>query len=99
MTPTNSTSTAKQRNSPLPYLFGGLGLMLLLITVALAMLACSFRKRSLDSPDSHLQEEISAKSIRPLPDAEPRIDMVVIMAGNNRPTYLATPVISDFEQV
>ncbi|GLT62013.1 hypothetical protein SLA2020_346810 [Shorea laevis] len=96
MTPTNSTSTTKQWNSPLPYLYGGLGLMLLLITV---MLACSIRKRSLDSPDSHLQDEISAKSIHPLPDAEPRIDTVVIMAGNNKPTYLATPVISDFEQV
>lgn len=87
----NSTSTISSTHiwsSPIPYLFGGLGLMLLLIAVALVILACSYRKRS-----SLTQAEAYSGPVKPaiqLLDMEPRI--VVIMAGDEKPSFIATPV-------
>ncbi|KAL1322934.1 hypothetical protein HN51_067943 [Arachis hypogaea] len=103
----NSTTSADSINdfrnfhSPTPYLFGGLALMLLLIAISLLILACSFRKRysssSNNSSASGGDEEnnnnnnnnISTKIVM---DLEPNI--VVIMAGETNPTYLAKPIIS-----
>ncbi|XP_044468956.1 protein GLUTAMINE DUMPER 4-like [Mangifera indica] len=76
--------------SPIPYLFGGLGCVLLLIASALIFLACSYRK-SFDSGDDHDQENPPSLPLKPL-DPEPKI--VVIMAGDDKPTHLATPAIS-----
>lgn len=75
--------------SPIPYLFGGLAVMLLLIGVALVILACSHRKRSSTSPS---QGEDDHKSALPTVDAEPKI--VVIMPGDDKPTYIATQLIT-----
>lgn len=65
--------------------------MLLLITVALVLLFCSYRKRSYAGTVPS-DEEKPPKPINVLVDAEPKI--VVIMAGDDKPTYLATPATS-----
>lgn len=77
--------------SPVPYLFGGLAAMLALIGVALVILACSHLKRSSTSPTDHSEDDL--KSPLPAVDhAEPKI--VVIMPGDDKPTYIATPFTS-----
>ncbi|KAL3526659.1 hypothetical protein ACH5RR_011315 [Cinchona calisaya] len=101
----NSTSTTVNRwnNSPLPYLFGGLAVMLGLIAVALITLACSYRKYPGFQPSSETENDIDDQEDKPPRAAlemEPRI--VVIMAGDQNPTYLAkptTPVIRQLDQV
>ncbi|XVF81856.1 hypothetical protein PTKIN_Ptkin15bG0189200 [Pterospermum kingtungense] len=78
-------------NSPIPYLFGGLALMLGLIAMALVILACSFKKTPSNSSDEADQEK-PAKQVTMQLEMEPKI--VVIMAGDQNPTYLAKPVSS-----
>ncbi|XVE78625.1 hypothetical protein DITRI_Ditri13aG0161300 [Diplodiscus trichospermus] len=85
-----TAATFKLWKSPIPFLFGSLAIVLLLIIVSLVMLLCSYRKSSGSPPEG--SEEKSAKDSISAIDAEPKI--VVIMAGNNKPTYLATPVTS-----
>lgn len=80
--------------SPIPYLFGGLGLMLALIAMALLILACSYRKYSNRSSQHQEAEEKAAKPVMLLqPEMEPKIN-VVIMAGDEKPRYLAMAVPS-----
>ncbi|XP_044463637.1 protein GLUTAMINE DUMPER 5-like [Mangifera indica] len=87
-------------HSPVPYLFGGLAAMLGLIAFALLILACSYWRFShrLDSNDDQNgerdlesgekeQEGSSAKSVKVFEEK-----ILVIMAGNEKPTFLATPV-------
>ncbi|KAJ9173119.1 hypothetical protein P3X46_016285 [Hevea brasiliensis] len=71
-------------NSPMPYLFGGLALMLGIITFALIILACSWRNSS--NSATQVPEE---KSVKQVDDSEPKI--AVIMAGDKNPTFLAKP--------
>ncbi|CAJ1836358.1 unnamed protein product [Sphenostylis stenocarpa] len=79
-------------SSPIPYLFGGLALMLAVIAVALLMIACSYRKNYYVS-NSASDEEKPPKMVEEEVDvSEPKI--VVIMAGESNPTYLAKPVPS-----
>ncbi|XP_057952493.1 protein GLUTAMINE DUMPER 4 [Malania oleifera] len=104
--PTSNTTTAavddcgsQRSNSPIPYLFGGLALMLGLIALSLLILACSFRKVSSSfsssSPTSS-SREAEEKPVRAAVAMEPEIEpkIVVIMAGDENPTYLAKPVSS-----
>ncbi|OIT22026.1 hypothetical protein A4A49_39623 [Nicotiana attenuata] len=76
--------------SPLPYLFGSLAIMLVLIVVALIVLACSFHKRLSSATTS------SEKSARPAANAivemSPRV--VVIMAGDQKPSHIGVPISS-----
>ncbi|XVE72240.1 hypothetical protein DITRI_Ditri11bG0023600 [Diplodiscus trichospermus] len=78
-------------NSPIPYLFGGLAVMLGLIAMALVILACSFRKSASGSTTGEAEEK-HAKQVSMHLEMEPKI--VVIMAGDENPTYLANPVSS-----
>lgn len=92
--PTNTTPAAggvgmQRWNSPIPYLFGGLALVLGLVALALVILACSYRNS--DDDESSSNEKSSEKAAHALqPEMEPRI--VVIMAGDTNPTYLAKPI-------
>ncbi|GFQ03639.1 hypothetical protein PHJA_002507700 [Phtheirospermum japonicum] len=83
------TTTSWHWNSPLPYLFAGLGLMLLLITAALIVLACSYRKRQARPSDNGGEKAAQPYSTAD-DDKTPKI--VVIMAGDHNPTHLAVPV-------
>lgn len=89
-------------HSPVPYLFGGLAAMLGLIAFALLILACSYWKLSgyLDGGDGNNREpDLEAGDGKgddtqkhPSPVFEEKI--LVIMAGEIKPTYLATPMSS-----
>ncbi|KAL1563213.1 protein GLUTAMINE DUMPER 5-like [Salvia divinorum] len=91
--PTTTTAAAadagfQRWNSPIPYLFGGLALVMGVVALALLVLACSYKNSSSEEEPS---SEKSVKAAPPLqPDVEPRI--VVIMAGETNPTYLAKPI-------
>lgn len=76
--------------TPVPYLFGGLAAMLGLITFALLLLACSYWKlsRRTEDGDGEKQTE-SGEKVAPKVFEE---KILVIMAGQNNPTFLATPV-------
>uniref|UniRef100_A0A5B7A9K0 Putative Glutamine dumper 2 n=1 Tax=Davidia involucrata TaxID=16924 RepID=A0A5B7A9K0_DAVIN len=102
MRPTNTTAAAaatttvdagfQRWNSPIPYLYGGLALMLGLVALALVILACSYKKSSSGS-STEVEEKPDSKPVNVLrPEMEPKI--VVIMAGDDNPTYLAKPIIS-----
>ena len=81
----------KNFHSPIPYLFSGLGLMVALIAASLLILACSYRKRYSSSAPAG-DEEKPQKTVDVEVSSEPKI--VVIMAGESNPTYLAKPVSS-----
>ncbi|KAG6649096.1 hypothetical protein CIPAW_07G188500 [Carya illinoinensis] len=86
-------------HSPIPYLFGGLAAMLGLIAFALLILACSYWRLS-----GYLEGDGAAE--RDLEAAEGKSDdtqkpptvfedkILVIMAGEVKPTFLATPMSS-----
>ncbi|KAL8528531.1 hypothetical protein ACS0TY_006092 [Phlomoides rotata] len=87
----NSTTTVagasggrfQRWSMPVPYLFGGLALVMGVVALALVILACSYRSSS-------SSETASEKAVHALrPEMEPRI--VVIMAGDTNPTHLAKP--------
>ncbi|XP_073015680.1 protein GLUTAMINE DUMPER 3-like [Primulina eburnea] len=86
-------------HSPVPYLFGGLAAMLGLIAFALLILACSYWKlsghlenqgdgdRDLEAGEADGGE---AKASSPVIEEK----YLVIMAGQEKPTFLATPMSS-----
>lgn len=84
-------------HSPVPYLFGGLAAMLGLIAFALLILACSYWRLSnyleeageSNSGDATKQDEGEAKPPPCFVEG-----FVVIMAGDHKPTFLATPISS-----
>ncbi|XWS30843.1 hypothetical protein CRYUN_Cryun23aG0025700 [Craigia yunnanensis] len=89
MGPANTTSSIElSTSSPLPYLFSSLALVLILIAVALVLLACFYRKRLSNSSSNEVQLKQEMTVARVL-DSEPKV--VVIMAGDDKPTFLAKP--------
>jgi len=97
MRETNTSSlenlTVWRRDSPTPYLLSGLVLLIGIIAIAIALLIlmCSNRKRPLPSTSSGelISWEMPGKQAATGVDTKPNI--VVIMAGDEMPTYLATP--------
>ncbi|KAI4376216.1 hypothetical protein MLD38_014003 [Melastoma candidum] len=83
-------------HSPIPYMFGGLAAMLGLIAFALLILACSYWKVSdggrndLDEGRDPQEKGSSLDVEKPVVMLEQKV--VVIMAGELLPTYIATPV-------
>ncbi|XP_028764743.1 protein GLUTAMINE DUMPER 6-like [Neltuma alba] len=74
--------------SPIPYFFGGLAIILTLISVALLiLLACSPREHSSSSSSSAQDQTVDVGGEV---DSEPKI--VVVMAGDTNPTFLAKPL-------
>ncbi|XP_068649298.1 protein GLUTAMINE DUMPER 3-like [Aristolochia californica] len=98
----NSTMAPVQHSpwhSPVPYLFGGLAAMLGLVAFALLILACSYWKLSgfmengeNAERDPESGEEKPGDSLKMAANLEAKV--VVIMAGDEKPTYLATPICS-----
>ncbi|OIW05437.1 hypothetical protein TanjilG_23263 [Lupinus angustifolius] len=83
-------SSLRNLSSPIPYLFGGLALLLGLISIALFIIVCSYRKHYSSSTINGDEEKPTNKVVEMKVDSKPKI--VVIMAGENNPTYLANPV-------
>ncbi|KAF8370267.1 hypothetical protein HHK36_031694 [Tetracentron sinense] len=88
-------------HSPVPYLFGGLAAMMGLIAFALLILACSYWKlsgyfentgESEERRDLENAEDKGGETIKGSSVFEEKI--VVIMAGDEKPTFLATPISS-----
>ncbi|KAF6149052.1 hypothetical protein GIB67_018630 [Kingdonia uniflora] len=87
-------------HSPVPYLFGGLAAMLGLIAFALLILACSYWKLSGNfdeegengQGDSENGDDKNGDTMKIPQVYEQKI--VVIMAGDVKPSYLATPISS-----
>ncbi|EXC18783.1 hypothetical protein L484_007156 [Morus notabilis] len=102
-----SAAAAGQRSpwhSPVPYLFGGLAAMLGLIAFALLILACSYwrltgqmeadrsegQNRDIESGAGAEKDDAADSADKSLKVYEEKI--LVIMAGDENPTFLATPV-------
>ncbi|KAK1420904.1 hypothetical protein QVD17_22868 [Tagetes erecta] len=90
-------------HSPVPYLFGGLAAMLGLIVFALFILACSYWKLSgyLDNRSDAERSDVESGDHGTNSDINnhktPAVfeeKYLVIMAGEVKPTFLATPVSS-----
>ncbi|XVE53496.1 hypothetical protein DITRI_Ditri03aG0007900 [Diplodiscus trichospermus] len=86
-------------HSPVPYLFGGLAAMLGLIAFALLILACSYWRLSgcLDNNSEGADAERDVESGEKEGDSNKQVKVyeekiLVIMAGDEKPTFLATPV-------
>ncbi|KAK7316250.1 hypothetical protein VNO77_35131 [Canavalia gladiata] len=93
MRPVSNSSLASDGivilQSPTPYLFGGLALLMVLISVALVILVCFHRKHA--SQSSTEGEDIKQAIPQNIDtDSEPKI--LVIMAGDDKPTYLGKPI-------
>ncbi|URD90286.1 hypothetical protein MUK42_27024 [Musa troglodytarum] len=76
--------------TPIPYLFGGLGAMGILIAISLVILLCSTCKSS--SGENSELSTLHEKATAVPPDMEPRI--LVVMAGDDMPTFVARPASS-----
>ncbi|KAG4937561.1 Protein GLUTAMINE DUMPER 2 [Glycine soja] len=80
--------------SPIPYLFGGLAVMLAIISMALVILVCSYRKRDSQSSSSEVNEDVKSQAMAKNLETNSEPEVLVIMAGNHNPTYLAKPITS-----
>ncbi|KAI4335853.1 hypothetical protein L6164_014458 [Bauhinia variegata] len=79
-----------QWNSPVPYLFGSLTIVFGIIGLALLFLACSRRKHKPQTDDSSSQCHADAKIIATTTPHDAKV--LVIVPGDDRPTYLAKSV-------
>ncbi|CAK9142996.1 unnamed protein product [Ilex paraguariensis] len=98
MRPANTIPTTSppfwRWSSPLLYLFISLALLLGLITIALIILFCSHRKQNSNSP---IEAEEKPEAIKPTKaEADLAPTVVVIMAGDDKPMYLAAPGGDEF---
>ncbi|XVF88042.1 hypothetical protein PTKIN_Ptkin19aG0017500 [Pterospermum kingtungense] len=98
-TASGMTSPSSPWHSPVPYLFGGLAAMLGLIAFALLILACSYWKLSGGQGETDLEAgegkgDDNQKESGGVPVMEQKY--LVIMAGEVKPTFLATPISSSF---
>lgn len=79
--------------SPIPYLFGGLAFLFILISLSLFILACSHIKHSSSSYNEDDEEERKRRveeDGNEVVDSEPKI--VVVMPGDSNPSFLAKPI-------
>ncbi|KAL8154378.1 hypothetical protein V2J09_012138 [Rumex salicifolius] len=79
-------------NSATPYLTGGIVFITLLIAVAVIVLFCQDRRRSSSASDSAGEKSSGGAQISSAAASLP--EFVVIMAGDDKPTYLAMPVVA-----
>ncbi|KAM3286358.1 hypothetical protein CQW23_05506 [Capsicum baccatum] len=88
----NGTCSLWHWQSPLPYLFCGLALTLALIFVALILLACSLHQRTLSDEEDQDKSTSPSNNSSTMVEMSPRI--IVIMAGNQKPSHIGVPVSS-----
>ncbi|XP_019160082.1 PREDICTED: protein GLUTAMINE DUMPER 3-like [Ipomoea nil] len=99
--PTSPVATSPW-HSPVPYLFGGLAAMLGLIAFALLILACSYWRlsgyleNSADSDGRDLEVGEGSGDGEKKAAAAPVLEekFLVIMAGEEKPTFIATAISS-----
>lgn len=90
-------NTSSLWHTPIPYLFGGLAVIMGLIALALLALTCSYCRNNSQDDDDLDNKESESQTKEPIKVYEEKI--LVIMAGNEKPTFLATPkVLSICEQ-
>lgn len=98
-----ATTGVHRWNSPIPYLFGGLAVMLGLITLALLILACSCcggeSSREGDESNRGRRDQKPAAAPATAMQLEMEPKFVVIMAGDHNPTCLAKPSARRREEV
>ncbi|KAK9101690.1 hypothetical protein Sjap_018944 [Stephania japonica] len=88
-------------HSPVPYLFGGLAVMLGLIAFALFILACSYWKLSDFLENNNNDNNDNERDLEKGDDVQKADSsvvleekMAVIMAGDDKPSFLATPTMA-----
>ncbi|KAJ3698433.1 hypothetical protein LUZ61_002138 [Rhynchospora tenuis] len=96
---TSPTQPHSAWQSPVPYLFGGLAAMLGLIALALLILACSYWKLNSFLSESQSDEPAgNDRDAKPAAQSGPPVILhqlfAVIMAGDQKPTFIATPSCS-----
>ncbi|KAJ7956533.1 Protein GLUTAMINE DUMPER like [Quillaja saponaria] len=80
-----------QWNSSAPYLFGGLGIVFGIIGMALLVLSCY--RHNPTSPENSLCDDAKEKSVeKRSSQGGDELKIVVVMAGDDQPTYVAKPV-------
>jgi hypothetical protein len=101
--PYSTAGTVLAEKSPTPYLLGGVGAMVLLIACAFILLACSYwRKSSHYDPEGsngsghtdHSNTESGGKNVMITKNSycsDKEEKFFVIMAGDEKPTYIANP--------
>ncbi|KAL4577340.1 hypothetical protein LXL04_013448 [Taraxacum kok-saghyz] len=94
----SGSSASWRLDSPLIYLFGGIGAMLALIMVALIMLACSqWRSQSTatggDDIEGGTENPLKASKHVGIAGEKSNFspEVFVVMAGDELPSYLAAP--------
>ncbi|KAL2317995.1 hypothetical protein Fmac_031871 [Flemingia macrophylla] len=88
---TTLAPTTSVWHSPVPYLFGGLATIMALIVFALLIIACSYwrlththqQSNHKDPNDHHPHNKEQSKLLHH--------NILVIMPGDHKPTFLATP--------
>ncbi|XP_020202939.1 protein GLUTAMINE DUMPER 5 [Cajanus cajan] len=88
-----TSSVRSPWHSPVPYLFGGLATVMALIALALFMLACSYWRLT-HQTDLENNSNIKEGDEDPQNKEQPKVyqeKILVIMAGDHKPTFLATP--------
>ncbi|KAL6520662.1 hypothetical protein OROMI_032222 [Orobanche minor] len=93
--PQQSAAQRSPWHSPVPYLFGGMAAMLGLIAFALMVLACSYWKLSgyPENRGGQGERDLEAGEAASQPPVMEE-KFLVIMAGQEKPTFLATPMSS-----
>ncbi|CAJ1947260.1 unnamed protein product [Sphenostylis stenocarpa] len=89
----SSSSGSEIRNwrSPTPYLFECLSVFLIIISLALVILICSKRKHV---SHSSAEAEEMKQAIPQNMEGDPFPRILVIMAGDDKPTYLGISITS-----
>ncbi|KAI3747961.1 hypothetical protein L6452_10725 [Arctium lappa] len=91
-----SPSPASLRvDSPMTYLFVGIGTMLALVILALLMVACSQWSRRSPPDDDHHSHKVVRQVYHAGDEANVTPEIVVFMPGDQLPTYLAAPAHDD----
>ncbi|KAK9683047.1 hypothetical protein RND81_10G114500 [Saponaria officinalis] len=88
--PSSTTIEMMRWSSPIPYLFGGLALMLTLIAISLIILVCSYIKNQTNSSDEESGNKSSPIHSKVAFDDLPRV--FVVMAGDDKPSYIGKPM-------